>query len=59
MHCRICRVAIPAVQNRPKGMNGAVVESVYTADLKSAGLRPCGFEPRPRYQKLEKINDYN
>ena len=27
-----------------------VVESVYTADLKSAGLRPCGFESRPRYQ---------
>ncbi len=32
---------------------GAVVESVYTADLKSAGLRPCGFESRPRYQILK------
>jgi hypothetical protein len=23
---------------------------VYTADLKSAGLRPCGFESRPSYK---------
>ena len=52
MYCRIYHVVILAVQNRIKVMNGAVVESVYTADLKSAGLRPCGFEPRPRYQTL-------
>ena len=31
-------------------MNGAVVESVYTADSKSAASRACGFESRPRYQ---------
>ena len=31
-------------------MNGAVVESVYTADSKSAAPRACGFESRPRYQ---------
>jgi hypothetical protein len=28
------------------------VELVYTADLKSAGLGPCGFESRSRYQIL-------
>ena len=31
-------------------LNGAVVESVYTADLKSAAMLACGFESRPRYQ---------
>ncbi len=28
---------------------------VYTADLKSAAQRACGFESRPRYQKGKKM----
>ena len=45
MHCRVCHVAVPAVQNRIKVMNGAVVESVYTADLKSAASGLAGSSP--------------
>ena len=29
----------------------SVLELVYRADLKSAGLRPCGFESHPRHTK--------
>ena len=32
------------------------MESVYTADLKSAALWACEFESRPRYQNLGELN---
>ena len=48
----INRLDIPS--NPSIKLNGAVVESVYTADLKSAAIKVCGFEPRPRYQIGEK-----
>ena len=28
---------------------------VYTGDLKSPGLRPCGFESRPEHKNVKKI----
>ena len=33
-----------------------VVELVYTADLKSAGHRPCWFESSQEHQHLERVN---
>ena len=44
-----CVGSIPTLGTK---LNGVVVESVYTADLKSADLRSCGFESRSRYQIL-------
>ena len=49
-----CVGSIPTLGTK---LNGVVVESVYTADLKSAGLRPCGFESRPSYFFVDFFGD--